>query len=506
MALLPLFIALAPPHGDARGAVRGAIKGGTLLRAFKLGLVTGIVYFSGTLYWLTDVMVTFGGLPQLAAIPVAFLLIAYLALFPALFAVAFAAARRRFGDDALLIAPAFWVASELGRAYILSGFPWVLLGYSQVSVLPIAQTASLFGVYGLSALVCAVSAVTAYALRRGEGARARALAAGALLVLLAGLSVWGSLRAGTAALTQAGAPLKVGIVQGNVAQGQKWNPVFAQRIFDSYLELSRKTAAEGAQLIVWPESSTPFMFEHDPIGAEAMRQFAREANVFMLFGSDQVEVEGGATGRTRRQIAASATSAPRYYNSAFLLRPDGEVAGTYKKIHLVPFGEYVPFRRLLFFVGPLVEQVGTFEPGTRVEPLRMGDRVVTTAICYEAVFPELAREAVQGGSQLLTTITNDAWYGTSSAPFQHFEMARMRAIEQGRYLVRSANTGISGIVDPYGRVQARTELFVPAAFTGEVRLLDERTLYARIGDAFAYACVAVTLWALVASRGRRGQA
>jgi apolipoprotein N-acyltransferase len=215
----------------------------------------------------------------------------------------------------------------------------------------------------------------------------------------------------------------------------------------------------------------------------------------------------------------SADTKDRWFNSAFLMRPDGAVAGTYKKMQLVPFGEYVPFGQIFTFAAPIIEAVDNFSAGERVEVMRFngGPRTsamqaasgtnghtlppvaLSTGICYEAVFPNLARDAVRGGSQLLTTITNDAWYGTSSAPFQHFEQASMRAIEQGRYLVRSANTGISGVVDPYGRVIVRSELFVPATLTAEVRLLEPWTLYARIGDAFTYACLVLTVLALVAS-------
>jgi apolipoprotein N-acyltransferase len=479
VALLPLLVALSRP--------RAGFAAPRPLRAFGLGLTAGIVYFSGTLYWLTDVMVTFGGLSSPIAIVLAGLLIAYLALFPALFSVAFAFIQRRFRADTLLIAPALWVTSELGRAYILTGFPWVLLGYSQTPVLPIAQIASLFGVYGLSALVCAVSAVATYAIWR-DG-RPRRVAIGAIAATLIVGAAWGTLRLRDSRLAREGEPVNVGIVQGNVAQGQKWDRAFAKQIFDSYVAMSREVAARGAKLIVWPESSTPFMFERDPVGAETLRQLTRESGAYLLFGSDQFE--------------APPAGPVRVYNSAFLLRPDGLVSGVYKKMHLVPFGEYVPFKRLLFFVAPLVEGVGDFEAGERVDVLRVGDQSLSTAICYEAVFPELARAAVQGGSRLLTTITNDAWYGESSAPHQHFEMARLRAVEQGRYLVRSANTGISGVVDPYGRVLLRTDLFVPAAVNAEARYLDDQTVYARIGDAFAYACVAVTLWALLASRGAR---
>ena len=187
----------------------------------------------------------------------------------------------------------------------------------------------------------------------------------------------------------------------------------------------------------------------------------------------------------------------KVYNAAFLLQPDGSTGGVYRKVHLVPFGEYVPLKRILFFAAPLVEAVSDFSPGARVNTLPVGDSRISTAICYEVVYPALIREGVQEGSALLTTITNDAWFGQSSAPWQHFQMATMRAIEQGRYLVRSANTGISGVVDPYGRVLAASPLFVEWQRTMDVRLIEDRTVYSRIGDVVAWVSVLITAVALI---------
>jgi len=189
----------------------------------------------------------------------------------------------------------------------------------------------------------------------------------------------------------------------------------------------------------------------------------------------------------------------RYYNAAFLVGPDGQVGGVYRKMHLVPFGEYVPLQRLLFFVGPIVEAVSAFTPGDDPVLLPVGDNVASTAICYEVIFPSLIRRFVANGSQLLTTITNDAWYGRSSAAYQHWEQAAMRSIEQGRYLARAANTGISGFVDPYGRIMEKTDLFHPAVVTGDLRFITERTIYSRIGDVAAWLSLAVTLAALAAA-------
>jgi apolipoprotein N-acyltransferase len=214
----------------------------------------------------------------------------------------------------------------------------------------------------------------------------------------------------------------------------------------------------------------------------------------VLFGSDQYEWP--VTG-TRREPEKS-------FNAAFMLRPDGTTAAVYRKMHLVPWGEYVPLKDWLTFVGPLVQAIGRgFDAGDTATMLPIGPHRINTAICYEIIYPELVRQFVTEGSELLTTITNDSWFGRSSAPYQHFEQASLRAIEEGRYLVRSANTGVSGIVDPYGHVLHRSAIFQPALIVGEVRLLTARTPYSRVGDVFAYASAILTIALLLMARGRR---
>jgi apolipoprotein N-acyltransferase len=471
VALLPLLIALT-----RASAISFSHPRPRSFRIFLLGEITGVVYLTGTLYWLTDTMVTFGGLAWILAFIAAEILIFYLALFPALFGLAFAFARRRLGIGALLLTPFIWVATELGRTYLLTGFPWVLLGYSQMPLLSLLQAASLFGIYVISFIVASTSAVIAYCLyERNNIARIASIATVAVMIVVAML--WGHARLEQNALLQPGhgQPIRVGVVQGNVPQTEKWDDSLAARTFRRYLAMSRQAAAQGAQLIIWPEASLPYYYEREPIIANAIGLVARETNTYMLFGSDQIDTD----------------TPPHYFNAAFLVNPAGRPIGSYRKMHLVPFGEYVPFERYLYFVTPIVKSA--FNAGDRVEILHVGDHTLSTMICYEAVFPDLGLQAVQAGSQLLTTITNDAWYGTSSAPFQHFEQARMRAIEQGRYLVRAANTGISGVVDPYGRIVQQSNLFEPAVLTTEVRFIEDRTLYARIGNAFAYACVLITV-------------
>jgi apolipoprotein N-acyltransferase len=445
-------------------------------------------------------MAVYGGLQGWVAVLVNAALIAYLALFPALFAVLV----RRFimsnGPSALMAAPLVWVTTELGRTYLLTGFPWVLLGYSQTRVLPIAQLASVFGVYGVSMLVAAVSAALAVlavgagrpTAGAGPAVAGPAVVAAVFAVVLV-VAVWGSRRAAASEWTRTGEPIRVGLIQGNVEQGEKWDATQAGTIFQDYIRMTRQALSEGAQLVLWPESSTPYPFDEDPDRAAQIRRLAQQARVPILFGSDQIQWR--VTGNRRIP--------DKFFNSAFLVSADGSTAGVYRKMHLVPFGEYVPLQRLLFFAAPLVERVGTFAPGERPELLPVNGHLVSVAICYEVVYPSLVREFVRGGSELLTTITNDAWFGRTSAPSQHFEQAAMRAIEEGRYLVRAANTGISGIVDPYGRVIERTAIYQPAVVVGEARFLRTSTFYARHGDVLAYASVVATLGLLLVGARRR---
>jgi apolipoprotein N-acyltransferase len=439
-------------------------------------------------------MVTYGELPAVVSVLINALLVAYLALFPAIFAMIVARLAAVSGHRALLAAPFVWVATELGRTHLLTGFPWVLLGYSQVTMLPVAQLAAVCSVYGLSALVASVSAASAYAATARGVSRSAAgpLRVSAYKPLLATIALvlvvaaWGTYRIERGEFTSAGETVRVGLVQGNVDQADKWDPARAAGIFRDYLNMTRRAIGGGAEMVVWPESSTPFFFEDDKPGAEQVRTIARQTGVPILLGSDQIE---------RGRVI-------KYYNAAFLVRPDGATGGVYRKMHLVPFGEYVPLKDLLFFAGRLVAAVSDFSPGDAAVLLPVRNHLVSTAICYEIVYPDLVRRTANGGSELLTTITNDAWFGRTSAPYQHFAQASMRAIENGRYLVRSANTGISGVVDPYGRVLAQTPIFEQTVLVADARFVRERTVYSRTGDVFAYGSTLLTL-ALLATAARR---
>ena len=477
VALAPLIVAVTHRPLPAR-------------RAFLLGLLTGAAYFTGTLYWLVETMTTFGGLSTPLAAFAAAVLIAYLSLFPALFAMIQARVVRAFGRGWILAAPAIWIASEMGRTYVLDGFPWELLGYSQSTVIPIAQIASIVGVYGLSGLIALVSAAAAYAAVDRSPRRWR-VAAG-VAILIAAVAGWGTFRVARGTLLKGGTPVRVAVVQGNILQDQKWDPAMRDPIMERYIGMTREALGRKAEFILWPESATPLPYETDLARGESIRRLAREGKATMLVGSDQVEpVQPAAPGQKPTE---------RIYNAAYLVQPDGTTAAIYRKIHLVPFGEYVPFSKLLYFVGPLVEAVSDFSPGTEAVLLPVAGHKASTAICYEVIYASLMRTFVTEGSELLTTITNDAWYGWSSAAYQHWEQASLRSVEQGRYLARAANTGISGFVDPYGRVLQKSNMFQTAVMAEDVRFLTDRTIYSRIGDLAGWLSVAFTIAAFAATR------
>ena len=467
VALVPLAVALT---------LRGGVAAG-----LRFGLVAGTVGFAGTIYWTREVVQQFGGLP----LPLAMFAMTLLALYMALYAggatAMTALLMRRRGTAGLALLPATWVAGEFARGWAFGGFPWTPIGSSQATVLPVAQFASLAGVYGLSALVVTVNVLLAIVLT-GRG-RARAVCGVVAVALVAGSWVWGAGRIADGRLVRSGTPLRVGLVQGNVAQGDKWNPGLAAGILADHIGLTRDAVSRGAAFVLWPESSTPFMLEEDPAGQQ-VHSLARELRVPLLVGSDEVK---------RLPL--------RLYNAAHLIAPSGATEAVYRKMHLVPFGEFIPLKGVISFVSPLVESFAEFVPGTETVLLPIGNHKASTSICYEVVYPELVRDAVLKGSELLTTITNDAWYGRTSAPFQHWELASLRAIEHGRFLARAANTGISGVVDPYGRVTARSGLFEQVALVADVRLLTEQTFYTRFGDVIAWLAVALTVLAGLAARG-----
>jgi len=463
VALLPLLWALL----DVRG-----------VRAARLGYIAGFVSGVGTLYWTALVVRQFGGLSLPIATIAMLLLCLAVALFPALFALLVSRWITAAGPQALILAPFAWVATEVLRAYTFFRFPWCLLGYSQADNLAMIQIARFGAVYAVSFLLVLAPALLAYAARETGARRRRALAGLAGVVLL--VFADGAQRLEQA--TPEAGRLRVGLVQANIPQDEKWSPGLATENVRKHVVLTERAADAGARLVVWPESAVPWDVDQSPPVLEHLRGLVQGRGIHLLFGNDDHD--------------ATAPQA-RAFVGAKLMTPAGELSYRYHKMRLVPFGEYVPIQPLLTLGGrvaaKVVDQVADFTPGDSFAIADVEGRRVSASICYEAIFPDLLRAFTARGSQLLVNVTNDAWYGRSSAPFQHFAMARFRAVENGRYLVRAANTGISAVVDPRGRVVERTPLFEPALIVKDVPLVDELTLYAARGDVFAWACVGATL-------------
>lgn len=471
----------------ALGPLLVALPGTSPFQAFRLGYLTGAVSSLGLLYWTALVVIQYGGLSFPVGIGVMTLLCLAVALFPSLFALVVSRWAAVLGPVALVLAPFAWVATELLRRHTFLDFPWCLLGYSQHDHLAFIQIASVTAVYGVSFLVAASSALVAYA---GVMPRHRGRVAAALVVLLG--TIWAH---GTWALSRPlpeTGRLRVGLVQAGILQEEKWEPEDAWSNVGRHLALTRRAADRGARLVVWPESAVPFYFDRAPDLAELLRRTVREKQINLLFGNDD------------RQDLPNGTY--RAWVGAKMLTPEGDVALRYHKMKLVPFGEYVPLHALLTLGGrvaaKMVQQVSDFTPGTEPVVVAADGHRLGVFICYEAIFPDLVREFTARGADLLVNITNDAWYGRTSAPYQHMAMAAFRAVENGKYLVRAANTGITGVVDPRGRVLEPTTLFDRTVLVRDVPIVPGRTFYSRHGDVFAWGCFGAAL-ALTAGTLRR---
>ncbi len=364
-------------------------------------------------------------------------------------------------------------------------FPWCLLGYSQHAFLPVIQVASVTAVYGVSFLLAASSSLLAYAILETHGARRRAAIAG--LALLAGGAWGGGAWAMGRPIPETGRVV-VGLVQGGIRQEEKWVPEYAESNLDGHLRLTADAARRGARLVVWPESAVPFLYDQDAGLAALLQDAVRAHGIHLFFGNDDLETP--AAGERRIFVGAK------------LLSPEGRLTARYRKMHLVPFGEYVPLQTLFTlggrFAAKLVREVSDFSPGTEAVTGDVDGHRIGGYICYEAIFPGLVRRFPARGAELLVNVTNDAWYGTTSAPYQHLAMAAFRAVENRRYLVRAANTGITAVVDPWGRVLEPTRLFDRTVLVREVPFVAETSFYTRHGDVFARACAAIAL-ALVAA-------
>lgn len=490
IALAPLLIALSRARQPDTLQLTEGIKllPATPFQAFVMGYACGVIWYAGTCYWIYNTMRQYGGVNTPAAIGILILFCLYLGLYHGLFTLlmSWLTGKRSFSPRALLLSPIVWVAVELARTRI-TGFPWDLLGTTQVDNIPLSRLATVTGVYGLSLEIMIVNAAFAASFLVHRGKRRT--------LLLAAVCAAAILQAGHLIPAPALPADRIAtLVQANipVLEGADWTKEYfdstLQDLASISLESANPTANSGgprSDLIVWPENPAPF-YTSDPAFRDTLAQLARDTHDWILAGGIGIRNANPLTSRPTQ-----------IYNSAALVNPEGEFTARYDKIHLVPFGEYVPFKNLFSFAGGLTKEVGDFSQGTSRSPLNASDEKLGVFICYESIFPDEIRQLAANGAQVFVNISNDGWYGDSGAYAQHLKQARMRAVENGRWLLRDTNTGVTASIDPYGRVIATVPRKIRTVLQAPYALSDETTFYTRHGDWFAYLCAIISLGALL---------
>ena len=462
-------------------------------RAAWVGFWSSLLAHAAFFYWFVVVTVEYGGMPLLLGVLAPLAPALYVSLFTALFAFCWARVDVRAGVS-IGLGAALWVAVDWARGHFLGGFPWATLGYALHLDLPLLAWSRWTGVYGLSFAAAAVGIALGRAfLERSIPSRRRAVVTVAAVLALhaVGYAMISSVEPG-----EGSTPIRVAAIQGNIDQGEKWQADRRVRILSTYLRLSEEAASRepGPDWIVWPETAVPGLIENDAGLRSQLALLARRHDVSLVVGAMGVEIDEQA-----RRFSA-------FFDSAFQIEPDGQVRDRYDKTHLVPFGEFVPLRGVLgHFFQSLARGLSSTDVTAGAAPRNMllrgrdagAARIpVGVPICYELLFPHLVREFGGQGARALLAITNDAWYGRTGAPHQFLAMTSLRAAESGLPTVRAANTGISAIIDPDGRVSKAGPLFEEAIVEGEIRLPNDaapRTFYASYGDVFAWLCVAVSV-------------
>ncbi len=474
--------------------------------AFRAGFLLGIIYFFGTIYWIYHSINKYGSIPLVPSLFIVMLLCLYLSLYPALFAYLYSSCTRKAVIPATFVAPVLWTALEFLRSYALSGFPWSSLGYSQYKFLPLIQVADLTGVYGISFLIVAVNGALTDILLSKRRQVDKPLAS--LLPIYSSYAVLGLALVLTFAYgfyrlyqTRPGHAVRISVVQGDIEQDKKWDPAYQQEVMTAYRDLSVAAAQTKPDMIVWPETSLPFFFRKNKELTDSLTSFQKQLNSYLLFGSvmvkEQKYEEALPEDPGKKPEIHLRSAEVGYANSSVLLDKSGNITYIYDKIHLVPFGEYVPLRQLLFFINKLTVGIGDYFPGDNYIKAVTPFGSFGTIICYEAIFPGLVRKFFVKGGDFIVNITNDAWFGRTHGPYQHFSMAVFRAIENRKPVVRAANTGISGFIDSSGRILDKTALFQRTFLTRTIRTDSTLAPYTKYGDIFAYFCIVGALLLLI---------
>jgi len=466
-----------------------SLRGKTVAQGAKSGFCVGMLFYVGLIYWIVYVIVVYGNLPYFAGIALMLLLAAYLSLYFALFAAGIIYLKSR-DIPLILSAPLLWVVLEFIKSNFLVGFPWENLGHSQYLHSRLIQIADLTGGYGISFLIVLVNAIV-YDLLTLRNARKKALIEVALgVVLMASVCLYGILRETQVHEAVTMSPsTQVSLIQGNVDQSVKWSPLYQKETMEIYhaLSLAAKNVSVPGML-VWPETAVPFYFQNVDDMHLRIVSLALQTGSWLLFGSPSyADDEAGTT----------------FANSAFLLSPEGETVARYDKVHLVPYGEYVPLRRFFPFIKKLTAGIGDFKSGEGFFPMEAGGRKIGVLICYEGILAEAGRAYKRQGAELLVNITNDAWFGNTSAPYQHLSMTVFRAVENRLFLARAANTGISAIIDPTGKILKQSGIFERTILQGEIKFLKIPTVYSRYGDLFVYLCLFILASIYFISERRR---
>lgn len=468
IALIPLFFALKNADKISQGLF--------------FGFITGVTAYIGIIYWIAYVIVHYGNLPLYTGMILMLLLACYLSLYISLFAASLVCFRDKI--PLYLLAPVLWVCFEYGKSFFLTGFPWENLGYSQYLNRYFIQSADVFGVFGLSFLLVLMNATIFEVISKKS--KKEYILAGCVFLIMAAVLFYGVYRVDQVNKILLGSKgMDVFLAQGNIDQAIKWDKKFKKETLNIYERLSLKHSPGDGSLIVWPETAVPFKFQvindlHDQIVDLSVK-----TKSWLLFGS----------------VSSVPNQADQdFFNSAYLLSPSGDVRGKYDKVHLVPYGEYVPLRHWMPFVEGFTEGIGDFSQGPGFYPLDMEGKKIGVLICYEGILAHAARQYKNNEAELLVNITNDAWFGNTSAPFQHFSMSIFRAVETRMYLIRAANTGVSGIVDPTGQIISATDIFRDDALKGFVKFVKIPTLYSVFGDIFVVLCLAFMVVYFIVSK------
>lgn len=462
-------------------------------QSFVLGLIAGVSFNAILIYWVPDVPAHYGNLSIGMSLLIYAVFVLYLALFWAFFSLCFAKIRSAYPSLSFLLAPFLWISFEYILTHLLTGFPWGLLGYSQYKNLWLLQLASITGIYGLSFILVLFQSSFVYSM-----IHKRRIHFFLVLFLILIIHVWGWLSMPKTVDTTDS--FKASVIQGNVSSDIDWTQVSDRQkwdLFQRHLDLSASAYAEGSGLIVWPEFTVPLCFSCRngiyPEFKQSLLDFVEENGSTLLIGTTETAV-------SQQNF--------HYFNAALCLQP-GLHMSAYFKMHLVPFGEYTPYKKVFFFIEKMTRAIGEITPGSEYVLHEYEGKKFGSPICYEIIFPNLVRNFVKKGAEFLVTITNDSWYGNSAAPYQHFAIAVVRAVENRRYLLRAATTGVSGIVDPYGRIIHRSEMMTQTYLTERIIPIDKLTLYSSLGDYVPL--ISLTLGALflilaivIKKNGRKG--